>query len=86
MGGGRDDYLTVVGRRNADTAGVAGVTSCLSNNFLYGRLDTELLGGMAPSYPQAPSPSFDRRMICNAIDVDGIGSPGCIKEIYFRFK
>ena len=86
VGGGRDDYLTVVGRRNADTAGVAGVTLCIPDNFLYGRVDTESSGGMAPASPQAPSPSFDRQMICNAIDVDGIGSPGCIKEIYFRFK
>ena len=58
MGGGRDDYLTAVGEKNADTAGVAGATSCVHNDCPYGRLDIESSGGMAPAYPQAPSTSF----------------------------
>ena len=36
--------------------------------------------------PQAPSTSFDRRMIGNAIAIDSVGSPGRIKELDFRFK
>ena len=55
MGGGRDDYLTAVRGRNADTAGVSGATSCVHNDCPYGWLDIELSGGMAPAYPQAPS-------------------------------
>ena len=58
VGGGRDDYLTAVGGKNADTAGVAGATSCVYNYCLYGPLDIESSGGMAPAYPQAPSTSF----------------------------
>ena len=41
MGGGVDKYLTAVGWRNADTVGVVSATSCVPNNFLYGRLDTD---------------------------------------------
>ena len=58
VGGGRDDYLTAVGGKNADTAGVAGATSCVHNYCPYGRLDIDSSGGMAPAYPQAPSTSF----------------------------
>ena len=73
MGGGRDEDSTAVGGRNAATAGVAGATSCVPNDWPYGRLDTESSGGMAPASPQAPPPSFDRRRIGNAI---AVGSPG----------
>ena len=41
---------------------------------------------MAPAYPQAPPPSFERRRIGNAIAVDGFGSPGSVKEIDCRFE
>ena len=41
---------------------------------------------MAPEYPQAPPPSFDRQRIGNDIAVDGVGSPSCFEEIYFRFE
>ena len=41
VGGGRDEDLTAVGVRNADTSGFAGATSCVPNNFPYGRLDTK---------------------------------------------
>ena len=58
VGGGRDDYLTAVGGKNADTAGVAGATSCVYKYCVYGLLDIKLSGGMAPAYPQAPSTSF----------------------------
>ena len=86
MGGGRDEDLTAVVHKNADTAGVAGATSCVPNNFLYGGLETESSGGMAPASPQAPLTSLDRRMIGNSITGDGFGSPSRIKELYFRFK
>ena len=58
VGGGRDDYLTAVGGRNADTAGVAGATSCVPNNCLCGRLNIYSSGVMSPASPQAPSTSF----------------------------
>ena len=58
VGGGRDDYLTAVGEKNADTVGVASATSCVHNNCPYGWLDIDSSGGMAPAYPQAPSMSF----------------------------
>ena len=58
MGGGRDDYLTAVGGRNVDTAGVVGATSCVPNNCPYGRLNIYLSGFMSPASPQAPSTSF----------------------------
>ena len=32
VGGGRDDDSAAVGERNADTAGVAGVTLCIFND------------------------------------------------------
>ena len=60
VGGGRDEDLTAVGGRNAATAGVAGATFFVPNDWLYGRLDTVLSGGMAPASPQAPIPSFDK--------------------------
>ena len=85
LGGGRDEYSTAVGGRNAATAGVAGATLCVPNDFLYGRLDTESPGRMAPAPPQAPSPSFDRQRIGNNISVDGIVSPGCVEELDCRF-
>ena len=86
MGGGRDEDLTVVGERNAATAGVSGATLFVPNDWPYGRLDTESSGRMAPASPQASAPSFDRRRIGNAIVVDGVGSPGRIKEIDHQFE
>ena len=86
VGGGRYEDLTNVGHKNADTAGVSGSTSCVPNNFLYGWLDIDTSGGMTPASPQAPSQFFEIQMIGNTIAVDGVGSPGCVKEIYFRFK
>ena len=44
--GRRYDYLTAVGGINADTAGVAGATSCVHNYCSYGRFDIESSGGM----------------------------------------
>ena len=41
---------------------------------------------MEPSSPQAPPASFDRRRIGNAIAVYGVGSPGRIEELDFRFE
>ena len=86
MGEGRDEDSTAVGGRNAATAGVAGATLFFPNYWPYGRLDTEFSGGMAPAYPQAPPLSFERRRIGNAISVDGVGSPGSVKEIDCRFE
>ena len=83
VGWGRDEDSTAVGGRNAPTVGFSGATSCVPNDWLYGRLDTELSGGMAPASPQAPSPSFDRRRIGNAIAVD---SPSRVKELDCRFE
>ena len=60
VGGGRDEDLTAIGGENAATAGVDGATSCVPNDWLYRRLDTDLSGGMAHVSPQAPPPSFDR--------------------------
>ena len=60
VGGGRDEDLTAIGGKNAATAGVAGATLCVPNNWLYGQLDTESSGGMVPASPQLPPPSFDR--------------------------
>ena len=85
MGGGRDYDSTAGWGRNAATAGVAGATLCVPNNFMYGRLDTESSGSMATASNQTPLPSFDRQRIGNAIAVDSIGSPGRIKELDFRF-
>ena len=67
MGGGRDEDSTAIGEKNAATAGVDGATSCVPNDWPYGRLDTEPSRGMAPAFPQAPPPSFDRRRIGKAI-------------------
>ena len=86
VGGGRDEYSTAVGGRNAATAGVAGATLCVPNDFLYGRLDTELSRGMVPESPQAHPPSFERQRIGNTIAVDGVGSPGRFKELDCRFE
>ena len=86
VGGGRDEDLTAVVHKNSDTAGVAGATSYVPNDFLYERLDIESSGGMAPASLQAPLTSLDRRMIGNSITGDGFGSPSRIKELYFRFK
>ena len=86
MGGGRYDDSAAIGGKNTATAGVAGATSCVPNNWLYGQLDTYLSGGMAHASPQAPPPSFDRQRIVNAIAVDGVGSPVRVEEIYCRFK
>ena len=74
VGGGRDEDSTAIGEKNAATAGVAGATSCVPNDWPYGRLETDFSGGMAPEYSQAPPPSFDRWRIGNA--VDGVVSPG----------
>ena len=63
------------------TAGVAGVTSCVPNDCLYGRLDTETSGGMAPASPQTPPPSFDRQRIGNAIVLDDVFIPGRVEEL-----
>ena len=83
MGGGRDEDSTAIGGKNAATAGVAGATSCVPNDWPYGRLDTESSGRMAPASPQAPPPSFDRRRIGNAI---AVGSPGRVEELDCRFE
>ena len=58
VGGGRDDYLTAVGGKNADTAGVAGATSCVHNDCPYGRFNIKSSRGIAPASPQPPSTSF----------------------------
>ena len=81
VGGGRYEYSTAVGGRNAATSGVVGVTSFVPNYWPYGRLDTELSGGMAPASSQAQPPSFDRRRIGNSVAVDGVGSPGRVEEL-----
>ena len=60
VGGWRDEDSTAVGGRNAATAGVAGATLFVPNDWPYGRLDTESSGGMAPASPQASIPAFDR--------------------------
>ena len=86
MGGGRDEDSTALGGGNADTAGVAGANLCVPKFFPYGWLDTESSGRMAPTSPQAPSPSFDRQRIGNDIAVDGVGRPSCVKNIDCQFK
>ena len=86
MGGGRDEDSTSVGGRNLATAGVAGATLCVPNNRLHVRLDTYSSGGIATESPQAPPPSFGRKMIGNTIFIDSIGSPGRIKELDCRFE
>ena len=86
VGGGRDEDSTSIGGKNAATAGVSSATSCVPNDWTYGRLDTELSGGMVTEYPQAPPPSFDIRRIGNAIAVDGVGIPACIKELDCQFE
>ena len=60
VGGGRDEDLTDIGGRNTATAGVSGATSCVPNDFMYGRLETESSGGMTCAPPQAPPLYFDR--------------------------
>ena len=67
MSGERYEYSTAVGGRNAANAGVAGVITCVPNDWPHGRLGTELSGMMVPASTQAPPPSFDRRRIDNAI-------------------
>ena len=86
MGGGRDEDSTAIGWKNMATAGVAGATSFVPNDWLYGWLDTESSGRMAPASPQAPPPSFDRRRIGHAISVEGAGSPGRVEQIDCRFE
>ena len=53
VGGGIDEDPTAVEGRNVDTAGVAGATSCIPNDLLYGRLETESSGEIAPAFLQA---------------------------------
>ena len=84
VGGGRDEYSIAVGGMNAASASVAGDTYCVPKNWPYGRLDTDLSGGMAPASNQAPPLSFDRRRIVNTNAVDGFGRPGHIKELDCR--
>ena len=84
--GGRYEYSKALGGGDAATDGVAGTTAYVPNNFPYVRLDTELSGGMVTEYPQAPPPSFDIRRIGNAIAVDGVGIPACIKELDCQFE
>ena len=86
VGGGRDEDSAAIGGNNAATAGVAGATSCVPNDWPYGRFDTDSSGGMVPAFPQAPPLSFDRQSIVNAIAVYGIGSPSCVEEIYCWFE
>ena len=86
MGGGRYEDSTSLGGRDTATVGVSGATLCVPNDCTYVRLDTELSGGMAHASPQAPPPYFDRKMIQNNIAVDGIGSPGHVKELDCRFE
>ena len=69
VGGRRDDDSTAVRGRNESTAGVAGATLFVSNDFMYGRLDTDSSGGIAPESHQAPIPFFDRWRIGIAIVV-----------------
>ena len=75
MGGGGYENFTAIGGRNAATAGVAGATLFVPKYCLYGRLDTDLSGGMAHVSPQALPTSFERRRIVYYIPVDGVGSP-----------
>ena len=86
VGGRRVEDSTAVGGRIAATAGVAGATSCVPNDWPYVWLDLESSGGMVTESPQAPPPSFYRRRIGNAIAVDGVGRPGRVKEIDCRFE
>ena len=86
MGGGRNENSTAVGGRNMATSGVAGATSCIPNDWLYGRLDTDSSGNMTPESTQAPPQFFDRRRTGNATFVDGVGSPGRIEELDRRFE
>ena len=86
MGGGRDEDSTAIGGKNAATAGVAGATSCVPNDWPYDRLDTESSGGMAPASRQAPPLPFHRQRIGNAIAVDGVGIPGHVEELDCRFE
>ena len=60
VGRGRDEDSTAVGGSNAATTSVSGATSCVPNDWPYGRLDTALSGRLAPASPQDPPPSFDR--------------------------
>ena len=86
VGGGRDEDSIAVGGRNADTDGDLIATLCVPNNFLYGRLDTEPSGGMAPAYSLAPQPSLDRRRIGSTIAVKGVGRHVHVEEIDRWFK
>ena len=60
--------------------------ACVPKDFPYGRLYTGSSGGMAPEFPQASPPPFDRQSIGNFIAVDGFGSHGCVKDLYCRFE
>ena len=83
---GRDEDLKAIGERDADTSGVVSATSCVPKTFPCGHLETESSGGMDPSYPQAPPPSFGRQRIGKFISVDGVVQPSCVEEIDFWFE
>ena len=85
MGGRRDENLIDIGGGDSAPAGVAGNTSCVPNDWPYGRLDTELSRGMDPASTQATPPSFDKQRIGNAIVFNGVGSPGRVEELDWRF-
>ena len=83
---GRDEDSTAIGGKKAATASVASATSCVPNDWLYSRLYTDLSLGMAHASPQAPPSSFDIQKIGNAISVGGVGRPGNVEELDFRFE
>ena len=86
VGERRYEDSTDVGGKNAATTGVAGATSCVRNNWPYGRLDKDSPGEMAPAYPQAPPLSFERQRIGNVIAIGGVVSPVRVKELDCRFE
>ena len=51
VGGGRNEDSTAIGGRNSATAGAAGSTFCVPNDWPHGWLDTESSGGMVSTYP-----------------------------------
>ena len=86
VGGGRDEYSAAVGGRNGSTVSFSRATFSVPNNWMYGWLDTESSGSMAPASNKAIQPSFDRQRIGNAISIGRVVSPGYVEELDCQFR
>ena len=80
MSGGRDEYYKAVGGGGAATTGLAGATSCVPNDWPYGRLDTESSRGIDPAYNQAPPLFFDIQGLATLFLLKALAAPAALRR------